>query len=165
MEERDAHLLCEIGKRKLAVFSMAILFCSVVSTLAGITLSPDETARTVAGMNVVELLAFATILSVGGIVGIAGYVLRVLVTQISSDSAALSATAAALRENAAAVRELVDNALDAGALQAGGELRLGHGPWFCAWVSDQAMPSKWHGFRCAVYSRPKAIMPSHEGQL
>jgi hypothetical protein len=50
-------------------------------------------------------------------------------------------------------------------LQAGGELRQGHGPWFCAWVSEQAMPSKWHGFRCAVYSRPKAITPSQEEQL
>jgi len=45
-------------------------------------------------------------------------------------------------------------------LQAGGELRQGHGPWFCAWVSEQAMPSKWHGFRCAVYSRPKVIRQS-----
>lgn len=24
-----------------------------------------------------------------------------------------------------------------------------------AWVQADAMPSKWHGFRCAVYSRPK----------
>lgn len=24
-----------------------------------------------------------------------------------------------------------------------------------AWVQAAAMPSKWHGFRCAVYSRPK----------
>jgi hypothetical protein len=45
-------------------------------------------------------------------------------------------------------------------LQAGDELRHGHGPWFCAWVSEQTMPSKWHGFRCAVYSRPKAINES-----
>ncbi len=29
------------------------------------------------------------------------------------------------------------------------------GPLTCAWVQAQAMPSKWHGFRCAVYSRPK----------
>ena len=26
----------------------------------------------------------------------------------------------------------------------------------CAWMGESAMPSKWHGFRCAVYSRPKA---------
>lgn len=32
----------------------------------------------------------------------------------------------------------------------------GWGPWLCAWVSEGSMPSKWHGFRCAVYSRPKA---------
>ena len=25
----------------------------------------------------------------------------------------------------------------------------------CAWLQAAAMPSKWHGFRCAVYSRPK----------
>jgi hypothetical protein len=31
----------------------------------------------------------------------------------------------------------------------------GRRPWFCAWVNEQAMPSKWHGFRCAVYSCPK----------
>jgi hypothetical protein len=30
------------------------------------------------------------------------------------------------------------------------------GRMFCAWVSEQSMPSKWHGFRCAVYSRPMA---------
>jgi hypothetical protein len=24
-----------------------------------------------------------------------------------------------------------------------------------AWVQARTMPSKWHGFRCAVYSRPK----------
>ena len=34
-------------------------------------------------------------------------------------------------------------------------------PWFCAWVNEQAMPSKWHGFRCAVYSRPKATKQAH----
>lgn len=45
-------------------------------------------------------------------------------------------------------------------LQAGHGPSQGHGPWFCAWVSEQAMPSKWHGFRCAVYSRPKAITQS-----
>ncbi len=26
-----------------------------------------------------------------------------------------------------------------------------------AWLQADSMPSKWHGFRCAVYSRPKAI--------
>jgi hypothetical protein len=49
-------------------------------------------------------------------------------------------------------------------LQAGDEPRQGHGPWFCAWVSERAMPSKWHGFRCAVYSRPKAMTESQEAQ-
>jgi hypothetical protein len=28
-------------------------------------------------------------------------------------------------------------------------------PLACAWLSEGAMPTKWHGFRCAVYSRPK----------
>lgn len=41
----------------------------------------------------------------------------------------------------------------------------GRGPRMCAWVSEQAMPSKWHAFRCAVYSRPKALKPSHEHRL
>jgi len=31
----------------------------------------------------------------------------------------------------------------------------GFGPRVCAWVSKAAMPSMWHVFRCAVYSRPK----------
>jgi hypothetical protein len=31
----------------------------------------------------------------------------------------------------------------------------GCGPWVCAWLSERAMPSQWHGLRCAVYSRPK----------
>lgn len=31
------------------------------------------------------------------------------------------------------------------------------GPWVCAWLSQTAMPSKWHGFRCAVYSRPETL--------
>lgn len=31
----------------------------------------------------------------------------------------------------------------------------GFGPRVCVWVSKAAMPSMWHGFRCAVYSRPK----------
>ena len=26
-----------------------------------------------------------------------------------------------------------------------------------AWLKAGAMPSKWHGFRCAVYSRPKTV--------
>ena len=30
-----------------------------------------------------------------------------------------------------------------------------HGRLLCAWLQARAMPSKWHGFRCAVYSRPK----------
>ena len=30
-----------------------------------------------------------------------------------------------------------------------------HGRLLCAWLQASAMPSKWHGFRCAVYSRPK----------
>jgi hypothetical protein len=34
----------------------------------------------------------------------------------------------------------------------------GHGLWVCAWLDQAAMPSKWHGFRCAVYSRPKMVM-------
>ena len=29
------------------------------------------------------------------------------------------------------------------------------GPLTSAWLQADAMPSKWHGFRCAVYSRPK----------
>jgi hypothetical protein len=45
------------------------------------------------------------------------------------------------------------------------ELRDRGGPWFCAWVDAQAMPSKWHGFRCAVYSRPKAVMQSNGSAL
>lgn len=28
------------------------------------------------------------------------------------------------------------------------------GPVMCAWLEKQTMPSKWHGFRCAVYSWP-----------
>ncbi len=28
-------------------------------------------------------------------------------------------------------------------------------PWGSAWLQEDAMPTKWHGFRCAVYSRPK----------
>lgn len=29
------------------------------------------------------------------------------------------------------------------------------GRLFSAWIEEGAMPSKWHGIRCAVYSRPK----------
>lgn len=29
-----------------------------------------------------------------------------------------------------------------------------------AWMQANMMPSKWHGFRCAVYSNPKSIDPS-----
>jgi hypothetical protein len=29
------------------------------------------------------------------------------------------------------------------------------GPLTSAWLQADAMPSKWHGFRCAVYSRPQ----------
>lgn len=31
------------------------------------------------------------------------------------------------------------------------------GPLTCAWVQAHTMPSKWHGFRCAVYSRPQML--------
>lgn len=35
----------------------------------------------------------------------------------------------------------------------------------CAWLQAGAMPSKWHGFRCAVYSRPKtAALPDRDLQ-
>ena len=43
--------------------------------------------------------------------------------------------------------------------------QLGGGPLYGAWVSAQVMPSKWHGFRCAVYSRPKAIKQSADSAL
>lgn len=33
-----------------------------------------------------------------------------------------------------------------------------HGRLLCAWLQASAMPSKWHGFRCAVYSRPKTTV-------
>lgn len=32
----------------------------------------------------------------------------------------------------------------------------------CAWVSQSAMPSNWHGFRCAVYCRHAGPDPSAE---
>lgn len=31
------------------------------------------------------------------------------------------------------------------------------GPLRHVWLQKNSMPSKWHGFRCAVYSRPKAM--------
>lgn len=31
------------------------------------------------------------------------------------------------------------------------------GRMHCAWVSEAAMPSKWHGFRCSVYSRQMEV--------
>lgn len=40
------------------------------------------------------------------------------------------------------------------------EQAQGRGAWTCAWLSQTAMPSKWHGFRCAVYSRPKIVLAS-----
>jgi len=49
-------------------------------------------------------------------------------------------------------------------LQAGDERGQGHGPRFCVWVKEKTMPSKWHGFRCAVYSRPKAIKQSENSE-
>lgn len=33
-----------------------------------------------------------------------------------------------------------------------------------AWLEKQAMPSKWHGFRCAVYSRPSLTDASARAQ-
>lgn len=36
----------------------------------------------------------------------------------------------------------------------------GLGQWASAWTQESAMPSKWHGFRCAVYSRPKTLRTS-----
>ena len=30
------------------------------------------------------------------------------------------------------------------------------GQLVCAWLQAHTMPSKWHGFRCAVYSRPES---------
>lgn len=39
------------------------------------------------------------------------------------------------------------------------------GRLLCAWLQARAMPSKWHGFRCAVYSRPKtAALPNRVEQ-
>ncbi|MFN8956348.1 MAG: hypothetical protein ACK5V9_15435 [Burkholderiales bacterium] len=42
------------------------------------------------------------------------------------------------------------------------------GPRGSAWLQQSAMPSKWHGFRCAVYSRPgggRASEPSNPTRL
>ncbi len=36
------------------------------------------------------------------------------------------------------------------------------GRLLCAWLQAGAMPPKWHGFRCAVYSRPMAAARSHK---
>ena len=35
------------------------------------------------------------------------------------------------------------------------------GRLMCAWLQASAMPSKWHGFRCAAYSRPKTAALSN----
>jgi hypothetical protein len=48
------------------------------------------------------------------------------------------------------------------------ELGRAQGRRASAWLEAGAMPSKWHGFRCAVYSRPKTdAMPdvSTHGRL
>lgn len=37
------------------------------------------------------------------------------------------------------------------------ETRPHQGPLTCAWLQKSTMPSKWHGFRCAVYSRPTPL--------
>ena len=50
-------------------------------------------------------------------------------------------------------------------LRTGHATRRGRGRFFCAWVSAQTMPSKWHGFRCAVYSRPMAVKESNGSAL
>lgn len=40
-----------------------------------------------------------------------------------------------------------------------------HGRLLFAWLQAESMPSKWHGFRCAVYSRPKtAALPDRASQ-
>lgn len=40
-------------------------------------------------------------------------------------------------------------------------LRCADAPWYFpqrfAWLEDRDMPQMWHGLRCAVYSRPKAV--------
>jgi hypothetical protein len=40
------------------------------------------------------------------------------------------------------------------------EQGLAQGRLHCAWFQADAMPPKWHGFRCAVYSRPKTAVLS-----
>ena len=49
-------------------------------------------------------------------------------------------------------------------VQADPQAHQGRRPCFCAWVSERSMPSKWHGFRCAVYSRPKPHEPVDEAR-
>jgi hypothetical protein len=44
------------------------------------------------------------------------------------------------------------------------ERGLVRGQLVCAWLQAQAMPSKWHGLRCAVYSRPD-VSPSSQGDV
>jgi hypothetical protein len=39
-------------------------------------------------------------------------------------------------------------------------LGQGCGPWAYAWLAESDMPSRWHGLRCAVYSRPKTGQPA-----
>ena len=38
----------------------------------------------------------------------------------------------------------------------------GCGQLVSAWLQERSMPSKWHGFRCAVYSRPKTVQNADE---
>ena len=44
------------------------------------------------------------------------------------------------------------------------EQGLARGRLQCAWLEAGAMPSKWHGFRCAVYSRPKTAALPNRGE-
>lgn len=41
-------------------------------------------------------------------------------------------------------------------------LGQGHGPWAYTWLAESDMPSRWHGLRCAVYSRPKASQVAND---
>jgi len=47
-------------------------------------------------------------------------------------------------------------------VQASSDGHVGSGRRQCAWVSQKTLPSQWHGFRCAVYSRPKAESNAQE---
>lgn len=47
-------------------------------------------------------------------------------------------------------------------VQASSGGQVGSGRRQCAWVSQKTLPSQWHGFRCAVYSRPKAESNAQE---